>query len=370
MPPLDLSKTFCIIEARNQAAEEAFRIPHNAKFLITTDPEEPSSKRLKLAYHHEDKMRLALTLDLDTFNHPKNGLLFGSNERECDIVLDTTNARGISEHHFRLSWQWDGTLHPNILAVCNEASHGTRVASTVLEDEDQLLLNTEGETSVDAGPCYFRFEFPKRTPRQQQVFTSLWKQFALQGPLIKARVVTSREFRFGKATGVPVDAPVRKRLSELGLREIDEIGSGTFASVWKCITPDGALPYAKKKIRLRQDEPQACHESEVRLMTELRHQSLVRCLDSAVNGKYFEIYMDYAKHGCLKTYRYKTGNCRVSEPIAKEITRQVLQGLKYLHKYNVLHRDIKPGNILMYCNDPLDIRIADFGQSRAMEVGS
>ena len=49
----------------------------------------------------------------------------------------------------------------------------------------------------------------------------------------------------------------------------------------------------------------------------------------------------------------------------KSIVYDILCGLKYLHKANVIHRDLKPGNILV--NDDCTIQICDFGLARSMQ---
>jgi serine/threonine protein kinase len=49
----------------------------------------------------------------------------------------------------------------------------------------------------------------------------------------------------------------------------------------------------------------------------------------------------------------------IPEFIISKIAKQVLKGLKYIHEQNSVHRDIKPGNILL--NRSGEIKIADFG---------
>jgi len=60
-------------------------------------------------------------------------------------------------------------------------------------------------------------------------------------------------------------------------------------------------------------------------------------------------------------------NCPFMESQVSHYTRQILQGLKYLHGFNVIHRDLKCANILV--TEFGNIKLADFGLSKCMEDG-
>merc|ERR1712113_771745 len=53
------------------------------------------------------------------------------------------------------------------------------------------------------------------------------------------------------------------------------------------------------------------------------------------------------------------------EPVLQHITRQIVTGLRELHSHNLLHRDVKPDNVLV--NSKGDARLADFGLSKFLE---
>ncbi len=75
------------------------------------------------------------------------------------------------------------------------------------------------------------------------------------------------------------------------------------------------------------------------------------------------LVIEYMDGGSLADL-VKCGGCS-DEDVLSDIAGQVLDGLNYLHENNQMHRDIKPGNILLNCRG--DVKIADFGISKAMD---
>jgi serine/threonine protein kinase len=57
-------------------------------------------------------------------------------------------------------------------------------------------------------------------------------------------------------------------------------------------------------------------------------------------------------------------------PMDREVLLQMAQGLEYIHSQGLIHRDVKPENILISCDNPAVIKWADFGMSRAVVTGS
>jgi serine/threonine protein kinase len=66
----------------------------------------------------------------------------------------------------------------------------------------------------------------------------------------------------------------------------------------------------------------------------------------------------------IALFRAAKVNPVIDEPILAKITLQMLCGLTYLHSKNQLHRDIKPGNVLL--NSSGEVKLSDFGISREL----
>ncbi|KIK95762.1 hypothetical protein PAXRUDRAFT_361475 [Paxillus rubicundulus Ve08.2h10] len=105
---------------------------------------------------------------------------------------------------------------------------------------------------------------------------------------------------------------------------------------------------------------------EARLWTTLKHAHIVPFLGITTDmGRNLapSLVSPYYKHGSLK--RYVTGNS-LTHRNKMDLLCQFANGLAYLHRCNIVHGDIKPGNILI--NDEGLVVLSDFGLSRVLEV--
>jgi serine/threonine protein kinase len=75
--------------------------------------------------------------------------------------------------------------------------------------------------------------------------------------------------------------------------------------------------------------------------------------------------MEYVPGGELSSYLQANG--KLSEDTVKNITRQILHALQYLHKRKITHRDIKPDNILIASYNPMRVKLSDFGLSKVAQ---
>lgn len=156
------------------------------------------------------------------------------------------------------------------------------------------------------------------------------------------------------------------------------VGEGTFGTVFKAYYK-GPKDYAEKigipdivalkKIKT-EDEKQGFPITalrEIMIMTRLNHKNILQLLEvvtskpSEKNNYEQNAYLvfEYMEHDLCSLI---LNNFSYDKSQIKLIIYQLLQGLQYLHKNNVLHRDIKPQNILI--NNKGELKIADFGLSR------
>jgi serine/threonine-protein kinase len=98
---------------------------------------------------------------------------------------------------------------------------------------------------------------------------------------------------------------------------------------------------------------------------KLQHPNIVQIYDSGRQGDFNFIVMEYVEGRSLKDYLAEEGPLEIAE--AGRIAREVLTALAYAHRAGLVHRDIKPGNILL--SEDGKVQVTDFGIARA-EAGS
>jgi serine/threonine protein kinase len=101
-------------------------------------------------------------------------------------------------------------------------------------------------------------------------------------------------------------------------------------------------------------------------MQKLRNNKhIVKLLEAFENEKYYFIIMENVVGGNLFNAINKMG--KLPESLAKNIFRQLIETIKYIHSKNIVHRDIKPDNILLNLNN--NIKLCDFGVSKEIKKG-
>ncbi|KRY00981.1 Cyclin-dependent kinase 16 [Trichinella pseudospiralis] len=163
----------------------------------------------------------------------------------------------------------------------------------------------------------------------------------------------------------------RASLSEIGFgklesyQKLEKLGEGTYATVYKGRSRLNDALVALKEIRLEQEEGAPCTAiREVSLLRDLRHANVVTLHDIIYTDKTLTLVFEYLDSD-LKQYMDYCGNI-LSMNNVKIFTFQILRGLAYCHARRVLHRDLKPQNLLI--NHRGELKLADFGLARAKSV--
>lgn len=147
--------------------------------------------------------------------------------------------------------------------------------------------------------------------------------------------------------------------------KLDKLGEGTYATVFKGRSKLTDNLVALKEIRLEHEEGAPCTAiREVSLLKDLKHANIVTLHDIVHTDKSLTLVFEYLDKD-LKQYMDDCGNI-LSMQNVKIFLFQILRGLAYCHRRKVLHRDLKPQNLLI--NDRGELKLADFGLARAKSV--
>jgi cyclin-dependent kinase 2 len=149
---------------------------------------------------------------------------------------------------------------------------------------------------------------------------------------------------------------------------LGRIGEGTYGVVFKAKDRESQRVLALKQIRLEQEEEGVPSTAirEISLLKELNHENIV-CLEDVVHEdrKLYLVFefldVDLKKHMDSNPQLYQ------DETVVKRFLYQMLQGIAYCHSHRILHRDMKPQNLLI---DRMSntMKLADFGLARAFGI--
>lgn len=155
------------------------------------------------------------------------------------------------------------------------------------------------------------------------------------------------------------DAPVKYAVKELPSYTKEKVlGEGTFGEV-SVVKVDGlANKYVMKTFKNESLSDDALTETS--MLTSLKHPNVIFV-------EYLTVDLDaeirinlFMKKYNSDLYRYMSSKI-LSQDEVRNIFRQILQGLEYIHSQNIVHRDLKSQNVLI--NNEADVRIADFGMA-------
>ncbi|CAG9313730.1 unnamed protein product [Blepharisma stoltei] len=144
---------------------------------------------------------------------------------------------------------------------------------------------------------------------------------------------------------------------------ISFMGKGAFGSVFRCVDIKTNKEIAVKVLSKQKlsDREIARSMQEARILAELNHENIVKFIDVKHTDNYIYIEMELLKGGTLTQL---IENRRLSEEEAATVMKGIFRAVAYLHDRKVLHRDLKPDNIMF--RDPYDlssVKVADFGLS-------
>ncbi|XP_024157726.1 mitogen-activated protein kinase kinase kinase 1 isoform X1 [Rosa chinensis] len=145
-------------------------------------------------------------------------------------------------------------------------------------------------------------------------------------------------------------------------KKVGHLGNGYFGSVYEVFADCGSF-FAVKEVSLHDQGRVSRLEQEIAFLSQFQHENIVQYYGTQKDESKLYIFLELVTKGSLQKL-YQTHP--LTDSHVSVYTRQILQGLKYLHDQNVIHRDIKCANILVHANG--SVKLADFGLAKAIKM--
>lgn len=148
-------------------------------------------------------------------------------------------------------------------------------------------------------------------------------------------------------------------------RIVSPLGSGGFGTVY--LAED---TWIDKKVAIKVPHKQTLDFGELlkepRLLAALGHPNIVAVITAEKQDNVFFIVMEYIPGETLENVIAREGALELSR--ALDYTCQIANAVDHAHRQGVIHRDLRPANVLVTANDIL--KVADFGTSRFLEIAA
>ncbi|XP_035138160.3 myosin light chain kinase 3 isoform X1 [Callithrix jacchus] len=141
------------------------------------------------------------------------------------------------------------------------------------------------------------------------------------------------------------------------------LGGGRFGQVHRCTEKSTGLPLAAKIIKVKSAKDREDVKNEINIMNQLSHVNLIQLYDAFESKHSCTLVMEYVDGGELFD-RITDEKYHLTELDVVLFTRQICEGVHYLHQHYILHLDLKPENILCVNQTGHQIKIIDFGLAR------
>jgi len=150
--------------------------------------------------------------------------------------------------------------------------------------------------------------------------------------------------------------------------KVEKIGEGTYGVVYKGKHKKTGKVVALKKIRIENEDEGVPSTAirELSILKELVHPNVVSLLDVLMQESRIYLVFEFLSMDLKKYLDSIPDGQFMDKELVKSYTYQLLEGILFCHRRRILHRDLKPQNLLI--DQKGSLKIADFGLARAFGV--
>ena len=148
--------------------------------------------------------------------------------------------------------------------------------------------------------------------------------------------------------------------------KLDKVGEGTYGVVYKCQNKNTKDYVALKKIRLENEDEGIPSTAirEISILKQMKHPNIVKLVDLIHGDKKLYLVFEFMDYDLKKFLDMNGGP--LPPQLVKRYLYQITSAIRYCHSKRILHRDLKPQNLLIDKSGV--IKLADFGLARAFGV--
>ena len=148
--------------------------------------------------------------------------------------------------------------------------------------------------------------------------------------------------------------------------KLDKVGEGTYGVVYKCQNKNTKDYVALKKLRLENEDEgiPSTAMREISILKQMKHPNIVKLVDLIHGDKKLYLVFEFMDYDLKKFLDMNGGP--LPPQLVKSYLYQITSAIRYCHSKRILHRDLKPQNLLIDKSGV--IKLADFGLARAFGV--
>ena len=155
---------------------------------------------------------------------------------------------------------------------------------------------------------------------------------------------------------------MQKKYEVLGV-----VGEGAYGIVYKCKNKETGKFVAIKKFKETEDDlVQKTMKRELKMLQQLKHPNCVDFQDAFYHKGNLFLVFEYVEKNLLEVLEESPNG--LSPKLIRSFVYQMCKAISYLHKNNIIHRDVKPENLLI--DENYQLKLCDFGFARKIMLDS